>query len=322
MLSGTVLVTGGHVVGLPAVPAPVVLAVAGLGLVAGVPHGAADHVIATRPAGGTHMVLFVTAYAGLTAAVWALLRWAGPTALIAVVAFSALHFGLGELEVTRRLTGWRPRASVTSAIVVAGSGALLLPLARGSDQLSAVARSVSPGLARVLDWAPGQAGLLVTWLLAALVVVIAALRSAHFGVALDVVIVGAVGMLTPPLLAFAVWFGGWHSLRHFTRMLSIEPGCAALLSAGRRRAAGQRLIRLAAMPSLAAWTALGALGWFTVTAPNPTGFVAEVLRLLLALTVPHALVVLWADRQNPSHRHHPAPTFVEPVRSTQRGDSI
>ncbi|MCV6968426.1 beta-carotene 15,15'-dioxygenase, Brp/Blh family [Mycobacterium bohemicum] len=296
MLAGTAVVAGGHAVGLPAVPGPVVLAVTGLGLVAGVPHGAADHVIATRLAGDRPMVVVVAVYAGVAAGVWALLRWAGPIALVAAVALSALHFGLGEFEVARRLTGWRPSAVEAVAIVVAGSGALLLPLARCGDQFSAVATSVSPGLARALGWAPLQTGLVVTWLCAALVAGLAALRSARPGVACDVTLVGAVGMLAPPLLAFAVWFGGWHSPRHCARMLTAEPGCAALLSAGRRREAARRLIGLAAVPSVAAWTAFVALGWFTAAAPNPTVATAEVLRLLLALTVPHTLVVLWSDR--------------------------
>ena len=296
MLLGTALAAGGHIVGLPAMTAPVALIVAGLGFVAGVPHGAADHVIATRLAGGKSMVLVAGVYACVAAGAWSLLQWADPTALILAVALSALHFGLGELEVVHRLAGWRPSLWVALSIVIAGSGALVLPLARCGDQLRAVATTVSPALASAVGWAPLQTGLVVVWLVAALVAIVGSLRSSHPAVALDIVIVGAVGMLAPPLVAFAVWFGGWHALRHCGRMLSIEPGCAALLTAGHPRTAVLRLIRLAAMPSLAAWTALAVLGWFTVAASIPTAVVAAVLRLLLALTVPHALVVLWLDR--------------------------
>jgi Brp/Blh family beta-carotene 15,15'-monooxygenase len=296
VLSGTAVVAGGHLIGLPAVPAPVVLALAGLGLVAGVPHGAADHAIVARLAGDRPVAAVAAVYAGAAAGVWALLRWADPAALIAVVILSGLHFGLGELEVARRLTGWRPPHLVALAVAVAGTGALLLPLARSGDQLRAVATTVSPGLARALGWAPMQTGLVAVWLLAALVAVVASLRTGHPAVALDVLILGAVGLLAPPLLAFAVWFGGWHSLRHCARLLTIEPGCAALLTTGRRREAVLRLIRLAAVPSLAAWTALAALAWLTASASDPPAVLAQVLRLLLALTVPHALVVLWADR--------------------------
>ena len=57
---------------------------------------------------------------------------AGPLALVAVLALSVAHFGLGELEVVRATTGWRPGRAVAVAIGVAGTGALLLPLARAA----------------------------------------------------------------------------------------------------------------------------------------------------------------------------------------------
>ncbi|WP_156690321.1 Brp/Blh family beta-carotene 15,15'-dioxygenase, partial [Mycobacterium sp. Marseille-P9652] len=290
LLLGTALAAGG-----PAVPAPVALAVAGLGFVGGVPHGAVDHVIAARLA-DRPIGLVAAVYAGVAAAAWALLQWADPLALILAVALSALHFGLGELDVVHRVAGWRPPARLALPIVVAGSGALLLPLARCGDQLRAVATTISPALASLIGRVPVQTGLVVVWLLAALVAVAGSVRSGHNAVAVDIATVGAVGMLAPPLVAFAVWFGGWHALRHGARILTVEPGCAALLTAGRTRTAVLRLVRLAAVPTLAAWATLAGLTWCTVTAPDPTVVVAEVLRLLLALTVPHALVVLWLDR--------------------------
>ncbi len=296
VLLATALAAGGFGIGPATISAPVALVVAGLGFAVGVPHGAADHVIATRLASGRPIALVATMYGCLAGCAWALLRWADPTALIVAVALSALHFGLGELEVIHRLSRWWPRPAMAAAIVVAACGALLLPLARCGAQLSAVATAVSPNLATAIVQTPVQQGMVAVWLLAAFVVIVGSLRSGHPAVALDVVIVGAVGMLAPPLVAFAVWFGGWHALRHCGRLLTVEPGCVALLNVGRPGAAVLRLIRLAALPSAAAWTVLAALGWFTVAASDPTAVVADVLRLLLALTVPHAVVVLWLDR--------------------------
>jgi Brp/Blh family beta-carotene 15,15'-monooxygenase len=281
---------------VPTVTATVVLVLAGLGLVAGVPHGAADHVMAARLAGGRPMALVAAAYAAVAVAAWALLEWAGPIALIAVVALSALHFGLGELQVWRQLTGWRTPRVLAIPLVIAGSGALVLPLARSGDQLRGVATAVSPDLALLIGGARVQICLVAIWLAAALIAVIASLWSRHPTVALDIVLVGALGILVPPLVAFAVWFGGWHALRHCARILTIEPGCAALVKTGRQRAAALRLIWLAAVPSIAALTAVAALGWFTVAASDPAVVLAEVLRLLLALTVPHMVVVLWVDQ--------------------------
>src|SRR5947209_2301041 len=164
LMFATVLVTAGQAGGLPTVAAPALPIVAGLGLVAGVPHGAADHVIATQLAGGRHMSLVVAAYAGAAAAAWALLQWGGAVAVVAVVALSALHFGLGELEVSCQLTGWRPSRWAALALVVTGSGALVLPLARAGDQLFAVATAVSPGLALVIGGSPVRIGLMMIWL--------------------------------------------------------------------------------------------------------------------------------------------------------------
>ena len=296
LIFGAVVVAGGHFVGLPALAGPIALVVAGLGFLAGVPHGAADHVMAARLSGGRSMLAIGVVYAGIATAAWALMEWAGPIALVMVVALSVVHFGLGELEVCHQLTGWRPRRLVAVAVAVAGCGALVLPLARSGDQLREVAADVSPGLALLISGRFFEMSLAGIWLVAAVVAIIASIRAAQRWVALDIAIVGALGLIAPPLVAFAVWFGGWHAIRHCARMLTVEPGCASLVSTGRDRSAVLRLIRLAALPSAAALATVLVLGWFTVTASDPAVVVAEILRLLLALTVPHMVVVWWLDR--------------------------
>lgn len=301
----TIVVAGGQAIGLPGPSAQTVLIIAAVGLLAGLPHGGVDHLLAMRLT-GKPIVAVVAGYAAAAACAWGLLQWAGPVALAVVVALSALHFGLGELEVTHELTGWRPGRLTAAAVVVAGSGALVLPLARSGEQFNAVATAVSPGLAQLIAMAPVRNGLLIIWMVAAAVAVTAALLAGQRSTAGDILLIGALGMLAPPLLAFAVWFGGWHSLRHLARMLARDPECAALVDRGHRGAAGLRLARLAAPMSLAALLTVVALGWVTVTAPDPTAVMAAVLRLLLALTVPHMLVVMWLDMRRGALR--PAPS--------------
>lgn len=296
LIAGTVLITGGHVLGVPSLSSYAVMVLAGLGLLAGVPHGGMDHLVAVRLFGRSQ-ILVVLAYAGLAAAAWIVLSRGGPVALVAVVALSAVHFGLGEREFTSEVTGWRPSALPSAALVIAGSGAVLLPLARSGEQFSGVATAISPGFAAVIGAQQVRTAILLLWLAAAVVAVAAALRAGHRGAALDVVLIGALGMLAPPLVAFAAWFGGWHALRHSARLLTEDPGCAALLDRDRPGAAVVRLARLAAPMSLAALAVVVALAWFTVTAPDPAGVLAEALRLLLALTVPHMVVVWWCDRR-------------------------
>ena len=275
----------------------VTLAVAAAGLVAGLPHGAVDHLLLTRLS-GTRTLLAALAYGGVAVLAWIVLATGGPVALGAVLVLSVAHFGLGELEVFRASTGWRPAPGVAVAVAVAGTGALLLPLARGGAALADVAAGVSPQLADVIGSTPVRTGLVVVWLVAAIVAVTAALRSGHRGVAGDLVLVGVLGAVAPPLVAFAVWFGGWHAIRHTGRLLDTEPGCAALVAAGRGGAAVRRFARLAALPSAMALVVLALLGGLTVTAPDPTRAVADGLRVLLALTVPHMIVIAWLDRRS------------------------
>ena len=292
----TVLIAGGLSVLAPSVAPSVVMVMAATGFLAGVPHGAVDHLLAARISADRSLAMVVAVYAVMAVAVWMGLRWAGPGALLLVIALSAVHFGLGELEVSRALAGWRPSPVAASAIAVAGCGALLLPLARSGEQFQTVATAVSPGLARIIGHPSVQLVLAATWVVAAVIAIAAALRSRRRGVALDVALIGVLGMLAPPLAAFGVWFGGWHALRHSARIMTVEPGCAALLEDGRRREAVVRLVRLAALPSAAAWAVVAGLIWLTATASDPAAVLAETLRLLLALTVPHMVVVFWLDR--------------------------
>lgn len=299
---GTVLVGAGSLSWFPAGTGPAALVVAGLFFAAGVPHGAVDHLMASRLTGGTSILVVAAVYAGLAAGSWLLMTWGGPAALLVIVTLSAVHFGLGELEMSRQLTGWRPGPIAAAAVVVAGCGSLLLPLARSGEQISAVASAISPDVARLIGAPWVQILLVAAWAVAAVVAIANALRSGHRTIAVDIVLIGLVGAVAPPLLAFAMWFGGWHALRHCARMVTVEPGCAELVATGRRAAAVRRFVGLAALPTIAALTVVGALAWFTVVAPDPATVVAEVLRLLLALTVPHMVVVLWLDRNADSRR--------------------
>lgn len=283
---------------LPGSAGPITFALAGAGLVAGVPHGAIDHLMATRLAHRRQVVLVTLAYAAMAVAAWLVMTGVGAPALTAVIVVSALHFGLGELEVWRQLTGWRPARIPAVAAVIAGCGALLVPLARSGDQLTAVASAVSPDIAAILGSSSVRASLVAVWLVSALIVVTDAVRWGHRAIALDVLIVAMIAIVAPPLVAFAVWFGGWHAVRHCARMLTVEPGCARLVASGRTADAVRRFAKLAALPSIAALTVLAGLGWFTASAADPNAVLAESLRLLLALTVPHMVVVLWLDRQS------------------------
>lgn len=299
---------------LTALPAAVaqtpVLVLAGAGLLAGLPHGSVDHRIAAALTGWP-TALVATAYAATAALVWLLLTVAGPLVLAAVLALSVAHFGLGELAVLRETTGWRPTRVATAAFMIAGTGALLLPLARSGAQVQRVTASISPPLAVLFADTTARAGLVGIWGLAAAVAVAAALRARQPTVVLDVLLIGTLGAVVPPLVAFAVWFGGWHSLRHSARLLGADPSCASMLERGHPRRAVATLVRLAAWPTLAAATMLAVLLVSTATAADPARAIGQTLILLLALTVPHMIVVLCLD--HPPRWSRPAGPRGAPV---------
>jgi len=275
-----------------------------VGLVAGIPHGAADHFLLARGS-GKPLIMVTGSYALGAAAAWAALNWGGATVLMLVVGLSLLHFALGEIEVNRVTTGWQPGRAVTLAVGVASTGALLLPLARSGTAVQAVASSLAPGFAAALGAGSLRVGLAVLWSGAAVIAVVAALRAGHRMVALDLALMGALGALLPPLAAFAVWFGGWHAVRHTARVLTVEPRCRVLVTDGDTAGAIRHFVRLAALPTSAALAVLMALGAVTISASDPARSIADALRILLALTVPHMLVVLWLDRHTMPRRANP-----------------
>lgn len=278
------------------VSGPLVLAVAGAGLLLGLPHGAVDHLVAARLARRPWPVVAL-AYAAVAAVSWVLLATAGPVALVAVLLLSVVHFGLGELEVVREVSGWRPGPVVSVAVALAGAGALLLPLARAGPLLVDVGTAVSPGLGPLLGEPVVRAALAATWVAAAALATTAALRAGQRQVAADVLVLGLLGAVVPPLAAFALWFGGWHGLRHCARLLLDDQRCASWVAAGDPARAVRVLAGRAAWPTLAATAVLAALLAGSVRAADPSRALATTLLLLLALTVPHMLVVLWSDHR-------------------------
>lgn len=283
-----------------ALPAParevLVLVLVAAGLLVGLPHGAIDHRVAARLT-GRPVLLVGLVYALVAALTWVLLVEVSAVFLVPVLALSLLHFAFGELEVVRETTTWRPSRTAAAAVAVAATGALILPLARSGAQLAGVATSISPALGALLGAPAPRIALALVWVVAAAVALVSAARARQHGVVLDLLLVGALGALAPPLVAFAVWFGGWHGLRHCARLLMVDEPSAGLVAAGRPRAALAALARAALWPSVAAVAVLVVLVVLTLGAADPAGAVGGTLLVLLALTVPHMVVVLWLDRR-------------------------
>ncbi|MEM8996918.1 MAG: Brp/Blh family beta-carotene 15,15'-dioxygenase, partial [Acidobacteriota bacterium] len=296
-LASLLVALGIAVLGAPS--AAVQLAGLAVGVaVFGVPHGALDHLLGRqllrRHLGGFWIPAFFGGYLALAALVLAA-WWRFPVvALVLFLAISAIHFGLGDVR--RHLS-----TATLYPLEVAARGALpiVAPMLAHPAEVGVLfgALTGGPGPSEAALWR--YAAVLAAMLAPALSWTLlhhggrlsGGAPRAHAEVILEVLVLIAVFVLTPPLVAFLIYFCGWHSARH-----TLETS-EALLPGPLGRAV-LRFAKLAAPLSLATF-ALAALGWTLLT---DRGLDADPALLqvvfigLAALTVPH--MVLCAAAQN------------------------
>ena len=172
-----------------------------------------------------------------------------------------------------------------------GSVVLLVPLVRGTAETAAVVAAVVPGSAGTLP-AGVRTAVLALVLAAAALLARELVRRRQLLEAAELAGLVVLVLVVPPLAAFGVYFGCWHSVRHVARVVAEDPGNAADLAVGRLGRPLRRFAVRAAPPTVAVLVVLGLLwsaagGW--------RAFVATDLPLLAALTLPHVLVVAWLD---------------------------
>ncbi|WP_347060177.1 beta-carotene 15,15'-dioxygenase, Brp/Blh family [Blastococcus sp. HT6-30] len=266
------------------------------GLLLGLPHGAVDHLVPAWRFGWppTRLALFGAGYAGLAAGAYLAFTTAPAPALLLFVLVSAWHFGSGETAFADLRAG-RPVRPRPVASLVLGGLVLLVPLLRGlgtpGSDTATLAAAVAPGWGGVPTGAATASVAVLTG--AAGVLAVSLARRHRWMEAGETVLVGTVVLLVPPLAAFGVYFGAWHSVRHVARVVAEDPANGADLVAGRLAAPLRRFALAAGVPTAAVLVALAALwSW----ADGWRGLVATDLPLLAALTLPHVLVVAWVDR--------------------------
>jgi len=112
--------------------------------------------------------------------------------------------------------------------------------------------------------------------------------------ALDLTLLLLLAHLAPPLIAFAVYFGCWHAMRHTARLTLSLPGCVENITQGMLRKAFLKAV-IPGLPAL--------IGTFVVAgllALSGRDFTDEFFWMALvvvwALTVPHMMVTAKLDR--------------------------
>ena len=269
------------------------VAIAVTALALGIPHGALDHLVTLPKSKPLVMAIFIFVYVLVAiVAVIAILKF-NVLGFIFVLLMSATHFGIGDTafinEMDRR--GGRKRALPrTIYAVAAGATPVLIPLVN-SASTDALAQ-VNPAL---IDWHQGfDQEILYGVTGFALIAIVTLFLSHRKRESLDIALLLALALIAPPLIAFAVYFGCWHAMRHTARLtLSLESSQRAFASGDSKKAFTRAVIP--GVPALVGTFLIAGLLALLDNQFNDD-FFWMALVVVWALTVPHMAVTAKLDR--------------------------
>ena len=270
------------------------ISLAVIALVIGIPHGALDHLVTLPKNKPAKMALFVVIYVLIAvAAVWAILRW-NVLGFQLVVIMSAAHFGIGDaafIAESDRLNNGASKSLTDRLIYALPAGLLPVFVPLSSDLTNSALAEVNP---KLINWAGSSTNFihLLVLLIAASSLFVLVLKRDDKS-AMDLALLAALSILTPPLVAFAIYFGLWHALRHTARLtLSLNKSEIAYQSNEPKRAFINAV--LPGTPAL--------IGTFIVAAilaaanPDNSRLLWSILVVIWALTVPHMMVTAKLDK--------------------------
>ena len=271
----------------------VVIALVALAI--GIPHGALDHLVTLPRSSFKKMALFITLYVAVAViAVIAILTW-NVVGFILVVIMSAVHFGIGDAafisEIDRRSEETKRFQKYLYA-AAAGTLPVVIPLV--SDKSTSALEKVNPAL---VDWHQGLNNDLMLWVM--LITAFALLRLVQRrrdGEAIDLVLLYLLAVTAPPLVAFAVYFGCWHAMRHTARLTLTLPSSQEVFKKGSAKGAFIRAV-LPGTPALVGTFVIAALIVLLRGDSLDDQFLWVSLVVVWALTVPHMAVTARLDRK-------------------------
>jgi Brp/Blh family beta-carotene 15,15'-monooxygenase len=271
------------------------VAIALLALAVGIPHGALDHLVTLPKSSALKMSLFIFIYVAVAIlAVFAILTWS-VAGFIGVVAMSAIHFGIGDAafisEIDRR-TASPKRFPRYSYAVAGGALPVIIPLV--SDDSSAALERVNSDL---IDWHQGLNAELFLWTIAIFAVaLLRLLQRRRLQDAIDLSLLYLLAITAPPLVAFAVYFGCWHAMRHTARLTLVLPRSQKAFAEGK----SGRAFKNAIWPGIPALVGTFIVAGLTILFRGDSlsnQFLWITLVIVWALTVPHMAVTARMDRK-------------------------
>ncbi len=267
--------------------------IATVALAAGIPHGALDHLVARPIGNGSTMTAFVVRYV-LTAivALVAILLF-NVIGFVLVLVMSAVHFGIGDTafiaEIDKR-TATKPMPFAWLYAISAGFVPVIIPLTKSSSESALQEINVD-----IVGWHGGFNNvLLFATTILAFIAFIALLATKRYRDAIDIVLLTLLGVVAPPLIAFAVYFGCWHAVRHTARLTLVLPSSQRAFTRGSTKGAFWLAITPGLPALIGALVAAVAIGVFTDFEGD--SLLWTMLAIVWALTVPHMAATTRLDR--------------------------
>jgi Brp/Blh family beta-carotene 15,15'-monooxygenase len=266
-------------------------------LAIGIPHGAIDHLVTLPKSAPLKMAAFIFIYVAIALlAIVAILKW-NVWGFIFVVVMSATHFGIGDSAFLNELDKYKENKSKKSLPVwayapAAGALPVMIPLVNSRSTQALEKVNVE-----LVDWHHGYTNqiqiLVITLLIIGLVVLIKFGRKRD---ALDLILLALLAFIAPPLVAFSVYFGGWHALRHTARLTSLLPKSEAAYKENKVGMAFWSAV-VPGLPALIGTLLfVGCLSIFR-NDDLSSSFLWNTLVTIWALTVPHMMVTARLDRK-------------------------
>lgn len=268
-------------------PLSMQLVIALIALLVGIPHGAIDHLITIPRTSQRKFTAFIVGYiliailAGWAIATWNLLGFQ------IVVVMSALHFGFGDAAYRNEETVYLkddkyPFWVEIAYAIPAGLLPVVLPLT-DSRTLGALER-IQPTL---INWAGSNANAIRSYtLVLGVACILLLITTRYYSHALDLVLLALLAITAPPLIAFAIYFGFWHAIRHTARLVPKLDGAMKFIDQENPK----RAIAAAVIPGLYAIAGTFVLA-FGLMIASPDKFSSSMLWstlvIIWALTVPH-----------------------------------
>jgi len=270
------------------------VAIALFALAVGIPHGALDHFVTVPRTNKKIMFVFISIYVLVACvAVLAILKW-NVLGFQIVVLMSLVHFGVGDsafLNELDRLKGKTSSHLPTIFVVLAfGSIPVVMPLINSSST-----SALSQVNTNLINWHKGfDQGLRSVVLALFIVALVALVVTKRFRDVIDLFLLAALAVLTPPLIAFAVYFGCWHAMRHTARLTLVLPESLSAYEQGKALKAFWSAV-LPGTPALIGSFLVAAGLW--IYGEVDKSFFWFVLTIVWALTVPHMIVTAKLDRK-------------------------